>query len=91
MIVSLDEAKEHLRVDGDDEDGLIQIYMDAAEERIKNYLDRDIPENPAVKLAALMLIAGYYDLREDQVVGGTVEENPAVKRLLFPLRDKMGV
>jgi len=91
MIVTLDEAKAQCRVDNDAEDDLIQIYMDAAEERIRNFLDRDLPDNPAIKLAALLLIADYYEVREAQVVGDSIEENPAVKRLLFPLRQNMGV
>lgn len=39
MIVDLATAKAHLRVSSSDEDTLIELYMDAAEKHIVNFLD----------------------------------------------------
>jgi hypothetical protein len=40
--VTLQEAKDHLRVDGDDENLLIQLKLDAAEEQAVAYLQRNV-------------------------------------------------
>lgn len=41
-MISLDTAKQHLRVDGIDEDGLIQLYVDAATHAACDYLGREV-------------------------------------------------
>lgn len=41
-ITTLSEAKLHLRVDHSDEDSLIQIYLDAAEQTAFNLIDRNV-------------------------------------------------
>ena len=43
MIVTLDQATQHLRVDEFDEDELIQMYIDAAENYVSQYLNRPVP------------------------------------------------
>lgn len=93
MIVDLARAKEHLRITGTDEDALLEIYVGAAEDWIKNYLDDDgnIPDEFAIKAAALLILSGLYEHREAQVAGVEIKENPAVERLLFPFRKKLGV
>lgn len=98
MIVTIDEAKLHLRIMGEDEDDVIQIYMAAAEEYIANYIDGDIPgstDSPpdipySIKAAALLLIAGMYENRQSE---GTeqIYRNEAVDNLLFPYRDNIGL
>lgn len=40
--VTLQEAKEHLRVDGNGEDSVIQIKLDAAHEQAIEYLNRNV-------------------------------------------------
>lgn len=40
--VTLQAAKNHLRVDGDDENLLIQLKLDAAEEQATAYLQRNV-------------------------------------------------
>lgn len=42
MIVGLPELKTHLRVDGDEEDALIQALSDAAEEQVQSWLGRPV-------------------------------------------------
>lgn len=51
-LVTLAQAKLHLRVDGTDEDSLIQIYIDAAEQDVANTLQRNIyADNTALSAA----------------------------------------
>jgi uncharacterized phage protein (predicted DNA packaging) len=66
-IVTLDEAKTYLRVDGDADDGLIVTLIAAATEAALSYADAYDPETevPArLKLAVLGHIAAAYDERE---------------------------
>lgn len=95
-IVTLAEAKLHLRAatsvtSPDPDNDLIQAYIDAAEEHVRVYLDRQkIPSNAAIKAAVLLLVGDLYQNRE----GATFEElkeNPAVTRLLFPYRRNLGI
>ena len=39
-LFSLEEAKQHLRIDGDDENSLVEAYADAAVLAALNYCDR---------------------------------------------------
>lgn len=98
-IVTLAEAKLHLRVDQDTEDSVITIYMAAAEEYIEKYINRTIPNKnlpagsvPApIRAACLLLIGDMYQNREAQVVAATIAENPAMFRLLQPYRVNIGI
>ena len=90
-VVTLAEAKQHLRVTSNDEDALIELYVGAAMDHIKKYLNREPPVTFAIKAAALLIMADLYENREAQLIGDSVNENPAVYRLLFPYRDRMGV
>lgn len=78
-IVTLALAKEHLRVDGTDEDELIQLYLDAAEIAAERYLGRtiyatpeDVPDddadgmalNASIVAAVLVHAATLYRWRE---------------------------
>lgn len=40
MIIDLAEMKQHLRVDGDEEDSLITTYAEAAEARVRDWIGR---------------------------------------------------
>lgn len=43
-IITLEAAKAHLRVDGTDEDALIEVYLDAAEQSSIDYIERNLYE-----------------------------------------------
>lgn len=95
-IVTLEEAKAHLRVDGDVEDADIAIKLDAAEAAVAQRLNRpvpwqdasgiDVPVPAPVKAAILLLLGDLYATREGAVTGTIRTENTTVDRLLSPYR-----
>ena len=64
MLITLEEAKAHLRYDVDDEDVYIQGLISTAEAVIKRHVDEYDEENYALKQAGLLLI-GYWDNRRN--------------------------
>lgn len=90
-LVSLSLAKQQIRVRNDAEDELIQTYIDAALEHIKNFLNKDvIPNNAATRAAALLIIAGLYMNRE-ATGEKKIEKNQTVEDLLYPYRGNLGI
>ena len=88
-LFDLAEAKQHLRVDHDDDDTLIEGYADAAVLSCLDFCDRKlVPQGaePVFKAAALLQMAGLYNSRESIITGTTVQLNPAVENLLRPYR-----
>ena len=88
-LFSLEEAKQHLRIDGDDENSLVEAYADAAVLAALNYCDRAlVPQGaePVFKAAALLQLGGLYHSRESIITGTIVALNPAVENLLRPYR-----
>jgi hypothetical protein len=89
-ITTLAEAKAHLRVIDNDEDELIQSYIDAAEAHVRNYLERPLepwtdevgtaPQN--IKQAILLVVGDFYENREARFVGTIQTNNPAFEALL---------
>ena len=99
-IVTLAEAKLHLRVEIDEtaEDTLIQSYIDAAESAAAQYLNRALYASDVgtdatglvmtkdIKVAVLLQVGAFYADREDLV------EMPTGSRVLLnPYRIEMGV
>lgn len=86
--------KQHLRVEHDDEDTLIEGYKAAALAYIEQYCDRKIVETPAssremamtadLEQAALLLIGHWYSHREQVVIGTITATLPnGVESLLW--------
>jgi len=99
-VVTLAEAKMHLKVTQNLEDSLLQdIYIPAAEFHIRNILDGDIPgltdSPPAVpaplKAAALLIIGDLYENREQTIVGTIISVNQTAINLVHFYRDNMGI
>src|SRR5690606_24507498 len=64
-ILTIDEVKTWLRVDGNEEDGLIQMLIGAAEEYLRNATNTEFDEtNQLAKLFCLVLCADWYENRD---------------------------
>ncbi|ANY71661.1 DNA packaging protein [Paenibacillus ihbetae] len=64
-ILTLDETKLWLRVDGNDEDAIIQTLMGAAETYLGNAVEVQFDStNQLAKLFCLVLCADWYENRE---------------------------
>mgnify|MGYP001238896923 CR=1 FL=1 len=65
MILTLEEAKKWLRVDGDDEDSLIDMLIKAAETYLHNAVEVEFDHtNQLAKLFCLVLCADWYENRD---------------------------
>lgn len=76
MLVTLEEAKAHLRVDHDLDDSTIEIYINGSSESVINYLDGASPYlldedgkettkvKYVVKAATLIMVGEFYKNRE---------------------------
>ena len=85
-LFTLDEAKAHLRVDGDDEDTTIQLYADAAVSRVLQYCNLAlVPPGPAplaaFKAAAMLALGELYANREPAFADGA-----PIRSLIDPYR-----
>ena len=89
-MLTLPETKLHLRVDHNDEDALIEALMTTATAACADYLNMEAADLvvavPApVKSAALLMVAGLYENRED-VSDRQLYRNDTYYRLLNPYR-----
>lgn len=87
MIVSLEEAKLYLRVDGDAEDALITVFIETAEEICEGILRSSLSEfeeiPDTVKQAIMYVVANLYEKRETLDMKEVMD---IVSRLLFSYR-----
>lgn len=93
MIVTLEEVKLYLRIDGDEEDALIAGFIDAAEEICEKILRYPLlefeGEIPAVlRQALLYCTANLYEKREGvhyymKNEGGGISETIKVMKLIL--------
>lgn len=100
-VLTLDEIKAHLRLDGNEEDAHLTLLSEAAEDYAAQYLGRSLPwlddsgapvPVPASVRAALLLVIGdLYENREGVMVGTIAAVNPTVERLLHFHRVGLGV
>jgi hypothetical protein len=103
-MIDIDIARLHLRVDGNEEDAIIQVYLNAAIEYAKQYLNRnivadesekqgsDIVMNDSIKGAILLLLGHWYAHREEEALGTiSTRLKMGTEALLFPYRIEMGV
>lgn len=89
-IVSIETLKEHLRYDDDDNDLMLQGYLDAADSVVKNYItDEFESEYPKAIHQAILLLCGFWDkhrnAENETPVNGNYLPMP-VQSLLFHYR-----
>ena len=89
MVVSVDEVKTHLRIDHDDEDTLIEGLIAQAQAVTEDYcrvsFGDEAPE--PVRLAVMLMIAHYYENRDNPDKQVYVTMRIAFENLLYPYRD----
>lgn len=98
MLVTLDDAKNHLRIDVNDEDWHVALLVEAASDAVLNYLKIDgsqytdtsgIVDAPYAVQAATLLMVGYLYRMRDSNEGGEYQQGylpMPVTALLYPLR-----
>ncbi|MDN5489942.1 head-tail connector protein [Acinetobacter sp. ULE_I001] len=86
-LVQLSEMKQHLRILHDFDDTTIQIYLDSAEQHIKNFLGTDyekIVDAPAPIKSAILLLGADLYLNRSMQADQALNNNRAFDLLLNP-------
>lgn len=93
-LVTLEQAKRHLRLEDDDEDIDLDEKIDQASEIVLDYLKRSESswEDPEfvprpIQAATLLVLLALYDDREGTGKGDYLNPGGAVERLLIRYRD----
>ena len=89
MVVTVAEAKAHLRLESDEEDAFIESLIEQAQAVAEDYC-RVTFESPApepVRLAVLLMVAHYYENRDTPERQIYVTLRMAFENLLYPYRD----
>lgn len=83
MPVTLDEAKEYLKVEYNDEDELIQSFILSAQQLCEDVLREPLTNDPVVKIAVLYAV-GY--LFENRITPNFTELTTMLKYILSSRR-----
>lgn len=84
-MITLDQAKVHLRVDHDSEDAYIQTQLDAAQDIVRDYLNGIVVSQANFRIidAAVLLVLGELYANREALADPL---SPSVKRFLAFLR-----
>lgn len=92
--ITLAEAKLHCRIDGNDEDTLIQAYIDAALEVCQKHIGKRFENGlvftPAIKIGCLMFVSQLYEYRTT-LSDADVKEVPFAVSALWSVYRDVGV
>ena len=86
-LVQLLEMKQHLRILHDFDDATIQIYLDSAEQHIKNFLGSDwdkVADAPAPIKSTILLLGADLYLNRSMQAEQVLNNNRAFDLLLNP-------
>ena len=87
MIISLEEVKLYLRIDGDEEDALISNFINVSEDLVQGILRVQLSELDPVpeimKQAVMYSVANMYEKRENYDSKAVIQ---TMKNLLFQYR-----
>lgn len=87
MIITLEETKQYLRVDGTDEDTLITSLIAAAETYLSNATGNQFDNsNSLAKLFCWVLVTDWYENREVSVGRVGEKTRPIVESMLAQLK-----
>ena len=88
MAVTVDEVKAHLRIQHDEEDGLLESLLKQAQAAANDFcradFDADAPE--PVRLAILLMAAHFYEYRDSSDKAAYATMLSAFHALLYPHR-----
>ena len=89
MVVTVAEAKAHLRLETDDEDAFIESLIEQAQAVAEDYcrVTFETPAPEPVRLAVLLMVAHYYENRDTPERQIYVTLRMAFENLLYPYRD----
>lgn len=82
-MIQLEDVKQYLRLDTDDEDNLLNMCIASAEQYVKDYTgltDEEISENKTLVMATMAVIADMYEMRQATTSG--IQINPFVDYVL---------
>ena len=89
MVLTVDEVKQHLRIEYDEEDELIAKLIlqaqAAAEDFCRVSFEEDVPE--PVRLACLLFVSYHYENRDIPDMTTYKSMRMAFEHLLYPHRD----
>ena len=89
MVLTVDEVKQHLRIEYDEEDELIEKLIlqaqAAAEDFCRVSFEKDVPE--PVRLACLLFVSYHYENRDIPDMTTYKSTRMAFDSLLYPYRD----
>ena len=89
MVVTVDEAKAHLRIDHDEEDAYLDGLIAKAQAVAEDYCRVSFPDEAPepVRLAVLLMVSHYYENRDNSDKQVYVTMRIAFENLLYPYRD----
>ena len=89
MVVTVAEAKAHLRLESDEEDAFIESLIEQAQAVAEDYcrVTFEPPAPEPVRLAVLLMVAHYYENRDTPERQIYVTLRMAFENLLYPYRD----
>ena len=89
MIVTVEEVKNHLRIQHDEEDDLITGFIVQAQAVAEDYcrVQFSDPAPEPVRLAVLLMVSHYYENRDNPDRQVYVTMRIAFENLLYPYRD----
>ena len=89
MVLTVDEVKQHLRIEYDEEDELIEKLILQAQAAAEDYcrvsFEEDVPE--PVRLACLLFVSYHYENRDIPDMTTYKSMRMAFEHLLYPHRD----
>lgn len=87
--LDLDFVKHYLRIDFNDDDIELQLYLDSSKLWLLNYTGKTVEELDAKQysvLVVLMMVAQSYEQKEMVTMGVNLKGNPLFEMLLKSLR-----
>lgn len=89
MIVTVEEVKNHLRIQHDEEDDLITGFIVQAQAVAEDYCRVQFtdPAPEPVRLAVLLMVSHYFENRDNPDRQVYITMRVAFENLLYPYRD----